>query len=138
MLVYIRLILLMPHLSKHIMQSSLIIKLSKEQLDSLADNTIDTAAVLTEVITAKAEQIGYMLQEYHPGEKASQVTITEGSLQVKDAESAVLQVRYVIEQFSSCIIIDSVGNEKMNIIADIDLEKEELNLKGEFWPSLND
>jgi len=116
------------------MESSYQIKLSPEQRESLAQDQKFSEKLLAEIISEHADQLGYMLQAYYPREKVSRVTVSPGSMLVKDHGAVSLRLQFVLEEFSACSAIDTEQKDKMTITVSPDLENGVLDLKGETWP----
>lgn len=118
------------------MESSHQVKLSAEQQELFSRKSGITAELLENVIRTNADQIGYMLQAYYPGEKVSKVTLKPESIQFESSGAAKLQLEYVMEQFNVCSAIDTEQKDKMTITVNTDAEAGVLSLKGEIWPEL--
>ncbi|HEY0175736.1 MAG TPA: hypothetical protein VGC08_05120, partial [Pedobacter sp.] len=89
------------------MQSSYQLKLSAAQQELLVQQPGMTSALLEEVIQNYADQLGYMLQAYYPGEKVSKVRLIPGSISFNDSGSATVKLEYIMEQFNVCSAIDT-------------------------------
>ena len=118
------------------MESSHQVKLSAEQQELFAQQSGITAELLENVISSNADQLGYMLQAYYPGEKVSKVTLKAESVKFEDSGAVKLQLEYVMEQFNACSAIDTEQKDKMTITVNADPEAGILNLVGETWPEL--
>lgn len=119
------------------MQPSINLKLTAEQQELIIRDTEKVPGLLAEVISANADQIGYMLQEYHPSEKVSKVEVTTDSINLKDALSLSLRINYLLEEFNACSAVDSENKEKMPVTVHIDETAGSLKLTGEYWPELD-
>jgi hypothetical protein len=116
------------------MESSYQLKLSYRQQELL--NKGISTELLTEVIGEHADQLAYMLQAYYPREKVSKVKVIPEAVVLKDSATAVLDLKYVIEEFSACSAIDTEQKDKMTVTVTVCPETGVLNLKGEVWPEL--
>ena len=119
------------------MQPSINLKLTAWQQELINLDTKKVPGLLTEVISANADQIGYMLQEYHPREKVSHVEVIADSINLKDALSISLRINYLLEEFNACSAVDSENKEKMPVTVHIDQAAGSLKLTGEYWPELD-
>ncbi len=118
------------------MESSHQVKLSAEQQELFTQQSGITAELLENVISSNADQLGYMLQAYYPGEKVSQVVLKSESIKFEDSGAVKLQLEYVMEQFNTCSAIDTEQKDKMTITVNTGPEAGILNLVGETWPEL--
>ncbi|WP_158799722.1 hypothetical protein [Pedobacter sp. L105] len=118
------------------MQSSYQIKLSEELKHSITEKSDALPDLLTDLIDAHGDQLGYMLQSYYSREKVSKVLVIPGSIEVTPLGLITLKLGYVIEEFNACSAIDSEKREKMGITVTADQEKGFLKLLAENWPEL--
>lgn len=119
------------------MQESIKLKLSEEQQELLKQDPNQISAVINEVIPVFSDQIGYMLQAYHPRQKVSEVKVIAGSASSLDNATVSLKISYVIEEFSACSAVDIEDKASMPVSIATDKENGELTLTGEYWPSLD-
>ena len=117
------------------MQHSIQLKLSTEQQASCKSDPGNITDILIQIIRANSDQIGYMLQAYHPRQKASKVEVLKDSISFTGAAVVSLKISYVLEEFSACSAIDYEDKEVMPVTIEID--EGVLNLTGEYWPSLD-
>ncbi|MBB6502426.1 hypothetical protein [Pedobacter cryoconitis] len=108
------------------MQSSVQLRISSE-LPITTNQLIQT-------IDQYAEQVAYMLQAYHPHEKASGVEVMPESMSHTPLGLITLELSYQLEQFNVCRAIDAVRREKMVVSVFVDQQRGELELRGEYWP----
>lgn len=116
------------------MQPSLKLKLSIEQQDHLKEYAGDISALLSTIISANAEQVGYLLQAYHPREKVRGVEIVPGSVHLKEKAIARFNITYTLEEFNACSAVDTEDRKQMPVTVTIDQVSGEVNLIGEYWP----
>jgi len=118
------------------MQSTYQLKLSSVQQESVRLTANITSALVEEVISLNADQIGYMLQAYYSREKVSKVNLIPGSINFDAQGSITLKLEYVMEEYNACSAINTEQKDKMTVTIDADQETGSLNLKGENWPEL--
>lgn len=116
------------------MESSYLLKLSAVQRELLAQRSFISAELLAAAIHEHSSQIGFMLQDYFPKEKISNVAVIPGSITIQEVSPVTLKLEFVKEEFNMCSAIDSVVTDKMAITVSIDRSSGVLALKGETWP----
>lgn len=99
---------------------------------------VEWATLLDELIVRYADQLGYMLQTYHPREKVSQVAVVTGSIITENLQSIAFKLEYTIEEYNACSAVDTDQKAKMNMTAAIDSDAGLLIIKGENWPQRED
>lgn len=119
------------------MQHSIKLKLSEEQQVLLKSDLGNISQILLEVIPANSDQIGYMLQAYHPRQKVSKVNVIAERINLNIPEAISFKISYILEEFNACSAIDSEDRETMHVTVKMDEESGTLNLIGEYWPSLD-
>ena len=119
------------------MQHSIKLRLSDQQLSLLKTDSAAIMQVVLEVVPLHADQIGYMLQGYHPRQKASKVSVVNDTLKLNSEGGVAFNISYVLEEFSACSAVDTEDTAKMPVTVVADVENGILNLTGEYWPSLD-
>ena len=98
----------------------------------------ERTALLNRLIDQYADQLAYMLQVYYSREKVSRVTVVPDSIAAENPQSVKLMVIYVMEEYNACSAVNTEVKTKMNLTAAVDDETGLLNIKGEYWPQLDD
>jgi len=119
------------------MQHSIKLKLSEQQQQLLKKDSDNISSVLFDIIPAYSDQIGYMLQPYHPRQKVSKVEVAPASISLLNTGSVNLKIHYVLEEYSACSAIDTEEKEIMSVTVTLDARGDVLNLVGAYWPSLD-
>lgn len=117
------------------MQAVYQIVLNADQLQQLSV-AAGQEALVSALVEAYAEQIGFAFQCYHPREKVRGISVVPGTVVSIHPGELTLTLKYHTEEFNLCSATDVQENAVMKAHLDINETTRTAVLKGEDWPEL--